>query len=80
MNPSLKERISAYIKVAGIFVPTRFIYRPFGELLEVDRCAVDGGLVTNSQASLSAHGGHRMRQPVLISLFEMVLIWIRVIR
>ena len=79
MTYSLKEYVSAYIKVAGIFVPTRFVWRPFGELLEVDRCAVDGGLVKNSQKSLSRHVGHRMYQPVKINLLEMLLIWIRII-
>lgn len=80
MNYSLKEYTSAYLKVAGIFVPTRYIWRPFGELLEVDRCATDGGLVTNSQSSLSRHGGHMMKQPCIISIFELVLIWVRIIR
>lgn len=75
-----KDICSAYIKVIGIFVPTRYIWRPFGELLEVDRCAVDGEVVTNSQGSLSRHAGHRMHQPVKISLFEMLKIWVRIIR
>lgn len=80
MNYSLKEYVTAYIKATGIFIPTRFLWRPFGELLEVDRCAVDGGLVTDSQVSLSRHAGHRMSQPVKISLFEMILVWLRIIR
>lgn len=80
MTYSPKEYFQAYIKVAGIFVPTRYIWRPFGEIIEVDRCAVDGGLVTNSQKSLSQHLGHRMSQPVKISLLEMILIWARIIR
>ena len=79
MTYSLREYVSAYIKVAGVFRPTRYIWRPFGELLEVDRCAVDGGLVTNSQESLSRHAGHRMSQPVKVTLFEMILVWFRVI-
>lgn len=79
MTYSLKDYVSAYMKVAGIFVPTRYIWRPFGELLEVDRCAVDGAIVTNSQSSLSRHLGHAMKQPVKINIFEMLLIWIRII-
>lgn len=80
MTYSLKDHLTAYIKVAGIFCPTRFVWRPFGELLELDRCAVDGGLVTNSQGSLSRHAGHRMSQPVKLTVFEMVLVWMRIIR
>lgn len=80
MTYSLKDYIRAYIKASGLFIPTRYIWRPFGELLEVDRCGADGGLVTGSQASLSRHAGHRLNQPVLISVFELILVWIRVIR
>ena len=80
MTYSLKEYISAYIRIAGIFVPTRYIWRPFGELLEVDRCVADGGLVTDSQSSLSRHVGHSMRGPVKISLLEMIFVWIRIIK
>lgn len=76
---SLREYVSAYIKAAGIFFPTKYVWRPFGELLELDRCDVDGGLVTNSQRSLSHHLGHRMHQPVKIKLWEMLLIWTRII-
>jgi len=76
---SWRDYLKAYIKVAGVFCATRYIWRPFS-LIEVDRCAVDGGIVTNSQVSLSRHLGHRMGQPVKISLWEMLLIWTRVIR
>jgi len=79
MTYSLEERLQAYIKVAGIFVPTRYIWRPFRDLLEVDRCAVDGAIVTNSHSSLSRHLGHRMSQPVKISLWELFLIWFNII-
>lgn len=80
MDYSLRDATRAYVKAVGIFFPTRYVWRPFGEVLEVDRCAVDGGLVTNSQRSLFRHGGHHMRTPVKISLFEMLLIWFRIIR
>lgn len=79
MTYSLKEYFNAYLKVVGLFVPTKYVWRPFGELLEIDRCDADGGLVTNSQVSLSRHAGHRMHQPTVISLFEMIKIWTRVI-
>ncbi len=79
MTYSPKEYLSAYIKASGIIWPTRYVWRPFGEVLEIDRCVVDGGLVTNSQASLSRHFGHTMRQPVKISIVEMILIWLRII-
>lgn len=79
MNYSLKDYASAWIKIIGVFVPTRYLWRPFGEVLEVDRCEVDGGLVTDSQRSLSAHAGHRMHNPVKITVFEMILFWLRII-
>jgi len=79
MELTWKDYLTAYIKVAGVFRATRYVWRPFGELLEVDRCVVDGELVTNSQSSLSRHTGHRMSQPVKITFFEMILIWTRVI-
>lgn len=80
MKHPLKDYLKAYIKVAGIFVPTIYIWRPMGDLLEADRCVVDGGLVTHSQDSLSRHVGHTMRGPVKISLWEMILIWFRIIK
>ena len=80
MELSLKDKVRLYMKALGLFIPTSYIWRPFGELLEVDRCVADGDLVTNSQTSLSRHGGHYMRGPVKISLFELILIWFRVIR
>lgn len=80
MNFPLKDKIIAYIKATGLILPTKYIWRPFGELLEADRCVADGSLVTNSQESLSRHAGHFMKGPVKISLFELLLIWFRVIK
>ena len=80
MTYTPKEYISAYIKASGLFIPTPLVWRPFGELLEIDRCVVDGRLVTNSQSSIQRHLGHRLHNPVVLSLFEMVLIWLRIIR
>lgn len=75
-----REYAKAYVRVAGIFVPTRFVWRPFGTLLELDRCQVDGRLVGESQAALSRHQGHTLKQPVLLSLLELLLVWVRWIR
>lgn len=72
--------VVAYLKLVGIFLPTRFVWRPFGSFLEIDRCRADGRLVTNSQASLAAHEGHWLVQPTRLSLFEMILVWLRIIR
>ena len=45
-----------------------------GEFIEIDRCETDGGLVFGTQGSLSAHGGHRLKQPVILTLWERLLI------
>ena len=80
MNFPFKDKIIAGIKVTGLILPTKYIWRPFGEVLEADRCVADGSLVTNSQESLSRHLGHLMRGPIRVSLFELILIWLRIIR
>lgn len=80
MEGTLKEYLSAYKKALGLFVPTNYVWRPFGELLEIDRCEADGDLVTNSQESTSAHVGHRLKAPTRISIFELIKIWLRIIR
>lgn len=80
MTYSLRDYFSAYAKVAGFFCPTRFVWRPFGELLEVDRCAVDREIVGESQISLSRHAGHRMYQPTKLTILEALLVWFRVIK
>lgn len=63
--------VKAIKRLSG-FLPTKYVYNPFKGLIEVDRCLVDGRLVTNSQASLSGHRGHRMVQPVYLTLFEVI--------
>lgn len=68
------------VKVIGIFLPTKFVWRPFGGFIEVDRCCLDGYLVTNRSESVQQHVGHTMKGPVKISLLEMLLIWVRIIR
>lgn len=79
MTYSLKDYIFGYVKGTGLVFPTPCIWRPFGKVLEVDRCDADGDLVTNSQASLSRHVGHQMRGPIKINIFELMLIWFRII-
>lgn len=79
-SPTLKQRLFAYKKVAGIFIPTPLVWRPFGTLLELDRCNADGRLVSMSPSVLDVHQGHGMKGPVLLSVWEMFLVWIRWIR
>ena len=62
------------------FGPHSRINRPFGSPLEVHRCEADGGLVTNSQAFLKQHAGHRVKQPVYLTESELLGIWLRIIR
>lgn len=50
-----------------------------GEFIEIDRCDTDGDLVFNTQGHLSRHAGHRLRQPVILSLWERLLIKLGVI-
>lgn len=80
MVPTFKERLEAYVRVVGTILPTRYVWRPFGGLLELDRCTVDGRLVSNSPTALSRHNGHTMKQPVLLSWFELLLVWVRWVR
>lgn len=75
-----KDCVRAYVRVAGIFLATRYVWRPFGELLEVDRCHVDGRLVGNSPAALHRHAGHRLTQPTVLKVWEMFFVWVRLIR
>lgn len=65
----------------GILKPTIEIFRPFRTPLSIRRCEADGGLVcVANQASLSVHAGHRVKSPVQISLLELLLIWVGVIK
>ena len=63
----------------GLVEPTHAVSRLFGKPLELHRCATDGGLVVKTQASLGQHAGHRVNSPVTLSLFELILIWTRLI-
>lgn len=64
----------------GLLKPTTKVSRPFGSPLAVFRCDTDGGLVTLSQASLMCHAGHRVRDPIIINIFELALIWLRLVK
>lgn len=70
--------------------PTSFLFRwnptfknPFNiGLLEVSKCETDGGIVTPtmSQYRRSFHAGHHMRNPKYYSLFEFLMVQLRVIQ
>ena len=44
------------------------------EPIQIHRCEADGGIVTDSQESLSLHAGHKVRQPVILTEAELDLI------
>lgn len=73
------EAAEAFKRLTG-FLPTRYGWSPFSGLVEVDRCSVDGRLVTNSNKSLRKHRGHLMAQPVFLTFREVVLIFFGIIR
>lgn len=70
--------------------PTRYLLRysptwirPFRfDLLEVSRCETDGMVVTANlpQSSRRLHAGHRIKSPKLYSLWEVLMVQLRLIR
>lgn len=81
---------SAILKGIGL-LPTHYALRwspslmnPFRfDLLELQRCETDGGLVNcnnSSQDSLRLHPGHRLKDPITFSPFEFLLIQLRIIK
>lgn len=64
----------------GLLSPTEKVYRPFRQPLEVYRCMTDGGLLTMSLSSISQHAGHSVKQPVLLKLHEVAMIWLGIIK
>lgn len=80
MVPTLKDRLTAYVRVVGTLLPTAYVWRPFGGLVELDRCTADGRLVGNSPTALSRHLGHELKRPVVLSWFELLLVWVRWIK
>ena len=79
MTATFGEVVKAYKRVLG-FGPTRYGWRPFHGLVEVDRCLLDGKLVTNKQSMLEEHWGHRMSQPVYLKPHEVLFIALGIIK
>ena len=46
--------------------------------IEIYRCQSDSQLVTKN--NLSLHGGHYVRTPVVLTLKEKVLIWLKIVK
>lgn len=70
--------------------PTKYLFRwtptwkdPFHfDLQEVFRCEADGEVITpaTKQLSLRLHAGHRIRDPQRYSIFEFLMVQLRIIR
>jgi hypothetical protein len=83
------ELLNGILKGIG-FRPTSFLLRwspsfknPFSfDLVEVMKCATDGGIVTkkSAQSSLGTHVGHHVKSPGRYGLFEFLLVQLRVIQ
>lgn len=80
----------ALFKGIGVY-PTHYAIRwspsfknPFNlDLIELQRCQTDGVLLScknNSEALLSLHAGHQLKDPVTFSLWEFFLVQIRWIK
>lgn len=64
----------------GLIQPTTYVSRLGRSPLEIRRCMVDDGLlVATSQAHLRRHGGHRVKDPCLLRLWEFIAIQIGII-
>ena len=74
------RRIMSYM-MTPISTPVNFCTRLHAGPLEVFRCQTDGMLVTKKTAyGCGKHGGHRVVQPVKVTVPELLGIWIGVIR
>ena len=80
MEESQQEYYSPKRIGLGFFIPIIYLWNPFGKPVEVHRCQTDGGIVLRTQSSLSLHPGHRIAQPVLMHWWEILLVWIGVIK
>ena len=61
--------------------PKPYCWRvPFGKPLELYRCQVDRRLLTLAMMQTGLCAGHKIGQPAYPSLFELLLIWLRLIR
>lgn len=86
---TMAEIVNALLKGLGRR-PTSFIIRwnptfrnPFRfDLLEVSKCETDGGIVTPTmpQHRRAVHAGHKVKNPRYYSLFEFLMVQMRVIR
>ncbi len=83
------EIVNAILKGLGRR-PTRYLFRweptwknpfKFG-LIEVSKCGADGGVVTTTMPQLlrSQHAGHKILSPKFYSLWEILMVQMRVIR
>ena len=59
--------------------PILKVPRPFGDPLEVYRCLTDQTLHTNRSLSTGRCAGHRLAQPVVLSDWEVLKVWARVV-
>lgn len=83
------EIVNAVLKGIG-FRPTCFLLRWSPTLknwfrftlLEVMKCDADGGIVTlkSAQSPVGTHSGHKIKSPQCYSLFQFLLVQLRVIR
>ena len=77
----------------GLLKPTNIVSRLLGSPLEVYRCELDGGIVTNHQCpsdgaghvfphkcQFAAHAGHKVKQPVMLKPHEVLMIQLRMIK
>ncbi len=51
-------------------------------LLEVSKCATDGGVVTakSAQSPLGTHAGHEIKTPAMYSLWQVIKVQLRIIQ
>lgn len=69
----IKDEIGTWLR--GLLLP-----RPVSTYkgIEVFRCQSDSQLVTKS--NLPNHGGHYVRTPIVLTLKEKVLIWLKIVK
>jgi len=54
--------------------------RPFGKPIELYRCQSDKRLLGDTMMGMGICAGHKFDQPVTPTLFELILVWLRVIQ
>lgn len=66
----------------GLVSPTMSLWRPFGKDVAVYRCRTDDALVAleensqRNQVRYSKHAGHVLKQPITLSIFEILRVWL----